>query len=414
MRTRFMNKNFLHHLKLLSKSEPKWLKDLLPLRSKERMKDKLLSNMLLTESSKWKLMSWGKRKPISWSPVVKSRERSNWWIRRLKSSNQLSKSKFMLSCGCLIKRRKFKENKEKLKTNEPRFRKLSISWPGKLTQELKLPPLKKIKLFASNICLKLSGPKKLKLIRSRRDKNSFWTEKEIWNWLLIMQQRKNSELFKLDRKNNVIRSSLMLLSNTKQHWLKLKRQKNKREGKKSLNFKSITNKVKTTRLLIKNLSMNLLKQKLRDNIKWEKHSGKEKSKPESTYWKTYISQERKMFCWNNRKNKKWIGLDSTNVNRLKNLLHNRMLNSKQELQKKQPQERIIKWTSWNKWMRKIEFRGHSFKKRCTRKELLSLPNSNTEEKLRVTKLKTLPCWASGNQVLITEKNLILYMNKLAL
>ena len=51
--------------KRLNKSEPKWLKDLPILKSKEKKRDNNRCNKLWTENSKWKPMNSGKRRPFS-------------------------------------------------------------------------------------------------------------------------------------------------------------------------------------------------------------------------------------------------------------------------------------------------------------------------------------------------------------
>jgi len=135
--------------------------------------------------------------------------------------------------------------------------------------------------------------------------------------------------------------------------------------------KNTTNKPKLIKVLIKNLLMNSLRLKLRDNTKWERLNGKEKSKQELTYLKTFINQEKKTFYWNKTKRKKPIGSNNMKKNKLKPQLLNKMLNLKPEQLKRQLLERITKWIFWNRWMKKTGFRELSFKKKCTKSAQLN-------------------------------------------
>lgn len=63
--------------KRLNKLEPKWLKDLVKLRLKEKKRDNNRYNRLWIENSKWKLMTSEEKKPISWSLVAISKEKSS-------------------------------------------------------------------------------------------------------------------------------------------------------------------------------------------------------------------------------------------------------------------------------------------------------------------------------------------------
>lgn len=160
-----MSKNSLLPLRPQSKSEPKWPKDWLLWRTNVKTRGKHLSNMLLIESSKWRQMSLEKKKLISWLLDAKLKEKSNLWTKRVKLNNPLLRSRFTLSFGCLTKKRKFNENKERPMIKEQRFRKQLIFLPGRLTVEHNTLNPKKNRNFVSNKCWKHNGFKKSKPTR---------------------------------------------------------------------------------------------------------------------------------------------------------------------------------------------------------------------------------------------------------
>lgn len=137
------------------------------------MRDSPWSNTLLTGNSKWRQMSLEKKKPISWLQDVKLKEKSNLWIKSQELNNLLLKSKYMQNFGCLIKKRKCKENIKKLMKRELRFRKPLISLHGRQILEHKTNSIKKVKLFVNKTCWNHNGLKKLKPTRIKKGKNSY-------------------------------------------------------------------------------------------------------------------------------------------------------------------------------------------------------------------------------------------------
>jgi hypothetical protein len=116
-------------------------------------------------------------------------------------------------------------------------------------------------------CSSLSGKRNSKWTKKLKGSNSSSTEKETSNLSSITLLKKNSEMYNRMLKSQEIENSFIMLLLVRMHSLILKRQKRPREDKKSSNFKSTTNRVRTTNRLTKNLLMNLCKLKLNVNIK---------------------------------------------------------------------------------------------------------------------------------------------------
>jgi hypothetical protein len=123
---------------------------------------------------------------------------------------------------------------------------------------------------------------------------------------------------------------------------------------------------------MRNLWMNSSNKRLRDSTKWERPNGREKIRLESTSWRTCISLERKTFYSSRPAKRKWTGSSRMRSNRSLLPSLSRMPSSRPELPRKLLTERAIRWTSWSKWTRKIESRGPICRRKCTKKEQLSL------------------------------------------
>lgn len=192
--------------------------------------------------------------------------------------------------------------------------------------------------------------------------------------MLIIRLKKSWDKCKQTKTNIEIKNYFLLNWPDNKLWLILKKQKEKREETKWLLYKSTTNKQKLIKVRTKNLWTNSWRPKPKDSTKWERLNGKEKSKLESTYWRMFINQEKRTYYWSKIKLKKPIGSRITKKNKLKPRLLNKMPNSKRELLKKQLFERTIKWIFWNRWMKKIEFKELSYKKKCTKNVQLNWLN----------------------------------------
>ena len=149
---------------------------------------------------------------------------------------------------------------------------------------------------------------------------------------------------------------------------RLKSKRKPREDKRSLSFNSTTNKPVLIKRPMKSWSTSLCSRKPKDNTRWERLNGKERSRLESTFWRMCIKPERKTFFSNRPRKEKWSGSKSTKDNKLKLLLLNRMRSSKLEQPRRPLQERIIRWIFWSKWTKRIEFKEPICKRKCTRKE----------------------------------------------
>ena len=152
---------------------------------------------------------------------------------------------------------------------------------------------------------------------------------------------------------------------------KLKSKKEPREEEKLLSYSNIINNQLMIKKHMKNWLMNLCSKKQKDNTKWEKPSGKEKSKLESTSWKMFINLEKRTSFWSNKGKRKWNGSNNMKRIKLKLLLPSKTLSLRLELLKNKQIERIIKWIFWSKWTKRIESKELTFKKKCTKREPLS-------------------------------------------
>jgi len=139
----------------------------------------------------------------------------------------------------------------------------------------------------------------------------------------------------------------------------------------------------------------LSRKKLRDNSKWEMHNGQERTKLESIYSRMSTRIEKKTYCSNKKCNLSHNGKNSTIKPNLKLLLLNKMPSLMQEKLKKLLLERLINLIYWSRWTRRIESRELSFKKKCTKKELLSLLSWSIREKSTSISNKIKLCSVNG-------------------
>jgi len=79
----------------------------------------------------------------------------------------------MPSCGCLIKKRRFKESNVKQEKKDQRYKRLSIFSLGKLTPDLKLGKTIRAKKYENKKCLKVNGQMKLSKIKKLKNKDSY-------------------------------------------------------------------------------------------------------------------------------------------------------------------------------------------------------------------------------------------------
>jgi len=152
-------------------------------------------------------------------------------------------------------------------------------------------------------------------------------------------------------------------------WWILKKPLLRKEEKKSWSFRLTTSSLQMTKRPLKELLMLKLPKRLKDNIKWEMPNGREKIKQGSTFWKMFTNQERRIFCWNNRIKEKQIGISNMRNSKWRLLLLSKMQSMKQEQLRRLSLERPTSLISWSKWMKRIEFRGNIFKRKCMKREL---------------------------------------------
>lgn len=211
------------------------------------------------------------------------------------------RNKFMPSYGWSTTTRKWLESRPRLGLRKIKLSRLLIfslgrTIPGGRTRRLKTKRDKE-----SRKCFKTSGIRSSKPIKRPRDKNSFWTEREILNWLIIMPPRESLEIYKLRLRSRETRSCSMLLSPERRHFKISKTRRELREEERSLNFNNIINKLRVIRKLTRNSSTNSCSKRPRDSIKWEKLSGRENNKLESTFWEMSTTPGRRMSSSNNNR-----------------------------------------------------------------------------------------------------------------
>lgn len=218
-----------------------------------------------------------------------------------------------------------------------------------------------------------------------------------------MLQKENLEEYNRLLKNKEIRNFLILILIEKELWLNWKKEKRQQEDKKYLIFKNITRLPKTIKMPMRKWLMKLCSRRLRDSSKCGMHSGKERTKPESICLRMSIRAEKRTYCWNKLRNRNQNGKRIMKNNKLKLLLPNRMLSLKLEPPRKQLLERLTNWTCWSRWTRKIGFKEHSCKRKCTRKGLLSLQSWSIKEKSISTNNRMQLCLANGKRASNTDQ-----------
>ena len=161
------------------------------------------------------------------------------------------------------------------------------------------------------------------------------------------------------------------LSKKKKQFNQLKKLKSLEEDKKSLSFKNITRKRKVISLFTKKCWTYSYNRKPKGNIKWEKANGREKSRPELICWRMFTFQENKISFKSKKRKKSSNGWNNKKWKKFNLWLPSRMQNTKQERQRNKLLEKTIRWIFWNKWTKRIGFKEHIYKKKCTKKERLN-------------------------------------------